>query len=64
MKAYFIRLAFSIMSMVIIYGIFFLLGWHTKNFAPFIILPLGLAGGYGALYVYKMIQEAKSKEQL
>jgi hypothetical protein len=52
------------MSMVIIYGIFFLVGWHTKNFAPFIILPLGLAGGYGALYVYKMIQEAKAKEQL
>ncbi|KZE69161.1 hypothetical protein AWM68_02525 [Fictibacillus phosphorivorans] len=62
MKNYLIRLAFSLMTMVILYGVFYMVGLHTKTFAPFIILPLGIAGGYGALYVYKMIQDAKRKE--
>lgn len=62
MKDYFIRLTFSLMIMVIFYGIFFLLSWHDKTWAPFIILPLGIAGGHGTLYFYKTIQEAKQKQ--
>jgi hypothetical protein len=49
------------MTMVICYGIFYLFGWHDNSWAAFVILPLGIAGGYGALYFYKIIQETKRK---
>ncbi|RZT23613.1 hypothetical protein [Fictibacillus sp. BK138] len=61
MKDYFIRFTFSIMTMIIIYGIFYLLGLHDKTWAPFIILPLGIAGGHGSLYFYKIIQEQRNQ---
>ncbi|MCM3718131.1 hypothetical protein [Fictibacillus phosphorivorans] len=61
MKDYFIRLTFSMMTMIIIYGIFYMLGLHAKSWAPFIILPLGLAGGYGSLYFYKIILEQRKQ---
>jgi hypothetical protein len=58
-KDYFIRFIFSIMIMIIIYGIFYVFGLHEKTWAPFIILPLGIAGGHGSLYFYKIIQEQR-----
>jgi hypothetical protein len=34
-------------------------GLHDKTWAPFIILPLGIAGEHGSLYFYKIIQEQR-----
>jgi hypothetical protein len=48
------------MTMIIIYGIFYVFGLHSESWAAFIILPLGIAGGHGSLYFYKTIQEQRN----
>jgi hypothetical protein len=48
------------MTMIIIYGIFYVFGLHDESWAAFIILPLGIAGGHGSLYFYKSIQEQRN----
>jgi hypothetical protein len=47
------------MTMIIIFGVFYVFGLHNESWAPFIILPLGIAGGHGSLYFYKIIQEQR-----
>ncbi|MFE1245121.1 hypothetical protein ACFW35_13395 [Fictibacillus sp. NPDC058756] len=62
MKDYFIRFIFSIMIMIIIYGVFYVFGLHGESWAAFIILPIGIAVGHGSLYFYKTIKETKQKQ--
>jgi hypothetical protein len=61
LKAYFIRLLFGAMTFVIFYGIFYSFGWHDHSNAILFLFPIGVAGSWGAWYVYKTIIETKNK---
>ncbi|MFG6494742.1 hypothetical protein P8610_05245 [Fictibacillus sp. UD] len=63
MKAFLIKLVFGVMTMVICYGILYMFGYHDRAFTPYIVLPIGVAGGHGGLYLYTIIQEAKQQDK-
>jgi hypothetical protein len=63
LKAYLIRLLFGVMTMVIGYGVLYLLGWHKHSNAILFLFPIAVAGGWGAWYLYKTIMETKNKQK-